>query len=263
MKIIFQAKDKIIWRKQKMSKIAKRILKMVLVIVVVLVIVAIVGFRYLYNNGLSGQTANPKVKEDQIKVACIGDSITYGHGISGWETNNYPAVLGQILGEKYNVANFGSSGTCVNPNGDQPYTGRATYQDSLDYDADILVFMLGTNDAKPENWTDAETFYKEHKALLDTYLTGEKSPKVYVGICAQAYYIDGITEGVAEFDIQPAVVDEIATLLQEKYAETDVEIVDVHGLTEQNPEWFEKDGIHPNNAGARGIAKLVAEAIHE
>ena len=244
-----------------MNKVVKKILKIVLVIVAILVIVAVVGFRYLYNNGLSGQSANSEVKEGQIKVACVGDSITYGHGISGWEKNNYPAVLQQILGDNYNVANFGSSGTCVNPNGDQPYTGRATYQESLNYNADILVFMLGTNDSKPENWTDAATFFEQHKVLLDTYLDGENTPKVYVGLCAQAYYLDGVTEGVAEYDIQPAVVDEIATLLQEMYADTEVEIIDVHDLTEQHPEWFEKDGIHPNNDGAKAIAELVAEVI--
>ena len=246
---------------EKMNKVVKRILKVVLIVVVVSAIVAVVGFRYLYNHGLSGQTANPEAKEGQIKVACIGDSITYGHGVSDWEKNNYPAVLGQILGEEYNVSNFGSSGTCVNPNGDQPYTSRATYQDSLAYGADILVFMLGTNDSKSENWTDASTFYKEHKALLDTYLKSEHSPKIYIGTCAQAYYVEGITEGVAEYDIQPAVVDEIAALLQEMYAGEDVEIVDIHSLTEEHPEWFEKDGIHPNNDGAKAIAELVAEAI--
>ncbi len=244
-----------------MKKALKRILKIVLVLVVVLVIVAVVGFRYLYNNGLSGQTVNAKVKEGQIKVACVGDSITYGLGISDWEKNNYPKVLGQILGEEYNVANFGSSGTCVNPDGDQPYIGRAVYRESLDYNADILVFMLGTNDSKPENWTDAATFYNDYKTLLDTYLMTEKIPKVYIGICAEAYYIDGVTEGTAEYDIQPKVVDEIAALLQEMYAQSDVEIIDVHSLTEQHPEWFEKDGIHLNNDGARGIAELVAEAI--
>ena len=239
----------------------KKLIKVTLITFVVFACMMLGGYTYMYNNGLSGKYANTQPKEGQIKVACIGDSITYGHGISGWEKNNYPAVLGEILGEEYHVANFGSSGTCVNPNGDQPYTGRATYQESLDYNADILVFMLGTNDSKPENWTDAETFFKQHKALLDTYLKGENLPKVYIGLCAEGYYIDGVTEGVAEFDIQPAVVDEIAALLQEKYAEEDVEIIDVHGLTEEHPEWFEKDGIHPNNDGAKAIAELVAEAI--
>lgn len=246
-----------------MGKTLKRFLTIILVIVVVLVITAVAGFKYLYYNGLSGQTANPEAAEGQIKVACIGDSITYGYGISDWEKNNYPAILGQILGEEYNVANFGSSGTCVNPNGDRPYMDRATYQESLAYDADILVFMLGTNDSKPENWTDASTFCKEHRALLDTYLNSEKTPKIYIGICAQAYYIDGETDGAAEFDIQPAVVDEIAALLREMYAQSDVEIIDIHGLTEQHPEWFEKDGVHPNNDGAKAIAELVAGEIQK
>lgn len=244
----------------------KKVVKILLIIVVVLAVAGVVGFNYLKDNGLSGQYVNTEAKEGQIKVACVGDSITYGHGITGWAENNYPAQLQKLLGDDYHVANFGSSGACVNPEGDQPYISREVYQNGLDYEADVLVFMLGTNDAKPENWTNVEDFMKDYKELLDSYLTGVNPPsKIYVGLCAEAYYTkehDPAT-GIAGYDIQPAIVDEIAAELTayfEQYEAT-VTIIDIHGLTEAHPEWFAKDGIHPNNDGARAMAELVSEYI--
>ena len=244
----------------------KKSLKIVLIVVGIIFVVGVIGVHYLKSNGLSGQYSNTDPKEGQIKVACVGDSITYGHGISDWAKNNYPAQLQKILGADYHVANFVSSGACVNPNGDQPYISREVYQNSLDYEADVLVFMLGTNDSKPENWTNIDDFMKNYKELLNSYLTGAKIPsKIYVGLCAEAYYTDknDPATGIAGFDIQPAITDEIVAEIRayfEQY-ETKVEIIDVHSLTEAHPEWFEKDGIHPDNDGARAIAELVAEAI--
>jgi len=244
----------------------KKSVKIVLIVLGVLLVVGVVGFQYLKSNGLSGQYANTDAKEGQIKVACVGDSITYGHGITDWEDNNYPAQLQKMLGDDYHVANFGSSGACVNPNGDQPYISREVYQNGLDYEADVLVFMLGTNDSKPENWTNMDDFMKNYKELLNSYLTEVHRPsKIYVGLCAEAYYTsdEERATGVAGYDIQPAIVDEIAAEIETYFVqyEAKVKIIDVHTLTEAHPEWFEKDGIHPNNDGAKAIAELVAEAI--
>ena len=197
-------------------------------------------------------------QEGQIKVACIGDSITFGHGVTNWETENYPAVLQSLLGDEYFVGNYGFIGACVNPNGDKPYTSQTVYQKSLDLDADIIVFMLGTNDSKEENWTDADTFVKEHKALLDTYFADGRQPKVYIGLCAESYDIENPE---MEYGIQPTIVDQIVSALQSAYATEEVEIIDIHGLTSEHPEWFTKDGVHPSTEGAKAIAEAVAEAI--
>ncbi len=235
--------------------------KIVLIIICVLVLIVAAGFGYLYTHGLSGLYVNSQPEEGQIRIACVGDSITYGHGISGWKDNQYPAVLQQILGDDYNVANFGSSGACVNPQGDQPYIGRAVYQESLDYKADILVFMLGTNDAKPENWSDAENFLTQYEALLSTYLMVDQKPKVYIGLCAEAFYVDGQSSGLAQYDIDPTVVDEIVLTLRKLSIEA--EILDIHTMTEAHPEWFETDGVHPNKDGARAIAEYIAAAVQQ
>lgn len=243
----------------------KKIIKVSVSTIVVLGLMLLGGRNYMYNHGLSGKYANKEVKEGQIKVACIGDSITYGHGVENWEKNNYPAQLQELLGEKYNVANYGSSGACVNPNGDQPYINRDVYQASLAYDADIIVFMLGTNDAKPENWNGIDAFMEEYMALLGTYLENGKLPQVYIGLCAEAYFTEKAdpSTGIAGFDIQPAVVDEIAERLELMPASSvyPFSVIDIHGLTEAHPEWFEADGIHPNADGAKAMAEAVAEAI--
>ncbi len=244
----------------------KRVIKIAGIILLLIAVFVVLGGNYLYNNGLSGKYKNTEPEKEQIKIACVGDSITYGHSISNWEKNNYPAVLQSLLGDEYHVANFGSSGACVNPEGDQPYIGRAVYQESLNYDADIIIFMIGTNDAKPENWVDANYFINQYTELLDSYLqNSSKAPKVYIGLCAEVYYMNEEQEetGIAEYDIQPKVVDEIVAAI-ETYAVTrsyDIEVIDIHSLTENHPEWFVKDGVHPNNDGARAIAEAVTEVI--
>ena len=243
----------------------KKSLRIISITIMVLLVIMFLGglgvFFYLYNNGLSGLYNNTEPKEGQIKVACVGDSITYGHSVSGWKKNNYPAVLQEILGDAYHVANFGVSGACVNEKGNKPYTSRTVYEESLQYEADILVLMLGTNDSKPRNWIDVETFLKQYQDLLDTYLEQENNPKVYICICAKSYYINGRTSGLAKYSIQPDIVDQIATALKEKYEKEDVVIIDIHDLTGKHPEWFEKDGIHPDKDGAKAIAGEIGGMI--
>ena len=244
-----------------MKKGLKIISRVIISVVVILLIGGAGVFVYLYNNGLSGLYNNTEPKKGQIRVACVGDSITYGHSVSGWKQNNYPAVLQEILGDKYHVANFGVSGACVNKNGNKPYIKRNVYEESIKYDADILVLMLGSNDSKPGNWVDTETFLEQYRELLDTYLDREKVPEVYIGICAKCYYEDGITSGLARYNIQPHIVDEIAAALKDTYEKENVVLIDIHSLTDMHPEWFEKDGVHPNAEGAKAIAKEVAMMI--
>ena len=45
--------------------------------------------------------------QDKIKVACVGNSITYGSGVADREVNAYPVKLQGMLGDKYEVGNFG------------------------------------------------------------------------------------------------------------------------------------------------------------
>lgn len=242
-------------RRNQMSK--KK--KIIIIIPILLAVIAGSVFLYLYSQGLSGLMAKIEIKPDTIKLACVGDSVTYGHGINNWTKNTYPAVLGDILGDGYSVLNLGNSGTTVQNDGDQPYTNTKQYQVSLECEADIIVLMLGSNDSKPQNWKSAEAFRKAYSELLDTYL--ETGAKVYVCTSPEAFYANEKDSTLTSFDICPAVVDEIAVITREIAEEKGVEIIDIHALTEGRPELFLSDCVHPDNSGAKAIAEAVYAAI--
>ena len=68
----------------------------------IITVVAIVGFAFA---GLASA---------KTRVACIGDSITYGYTLPDREHEAYPVQLQKLLDEKfpgkYEVRNFGNSG---------------------------------------------------------------------------------------------------------------------------------------------------------
>ena len=47
--------------------------------------------------------ASANAQQHRIKVACIGNSITYGYGLPDRTTQSYPAQLQKMLGEPYQV----------------------------------------------------------------------------------------------------------------------------------------------------------------
>lgn len=240
----------------------KKGVKKVAIILSVIFVLGVGVFSCLFLNGLSGLHINTKAHNGQIKVACVGDSITYGHGVTPWYKNNYPAVLQELLGDSYSVQNFGVSGTTAQSTGDQPYIETKVYKESLNYNADILIFMLGSNDTKPYNWTDTETFKKEYLALLDTYIVDENSPKIYLAIPAKAFYNDeNQTSGPTNYDIQGDIVKKIGDVVKEIAAERGYKYIDIYELTSQHPEWFAKDNIHPNSDGAKSIAKEIYKFV--
>jgi len=95
-----------------------------------------------------------------IKIGCIGDSITAGAHSSG-PTKTYPAQLQAMLDPtQYAVTNLGACGSTMQKGADSPYWQRPQFQTLIGNKWDIIVIMLGTNDAKdpgdggPNNWHD-------------------------------------------------------------------------------------------------------------
>lgn len=235
----------------------KRVLKILLIILLILILIVAGGFAYLYFNGMSGMSNTTEPKADQIKIACVGDSTTYGHGISGWPQNNYPAVLQNLLGDAYHVNNYGVSSFAVQADADRSYRTLPHYQESLSYDADFVVFMMGSNDSKPVNWKDAEIFKEDLLTLLDSYGDSE----IILCTLPAAFFLEGQSESVTNHNIQPLIVNEIAQIIRDVAAERGYILIDIHELTLQHPEWFEKDGVHPSNEGAAAIAQEVYDVV--
>ena len=81
-----------------------------------------------------------------IKLACIGNSITYGYGIEDRDRDSYPAQLDRMLSDRWEVQNFGVSGATLLKDGNKPYWNESAFAAALAFKPDIVVIQLGTND---------------------------------------------------------------------------------------------------------------------
>ena len=230
-----------------------------MIIAVIFALLIGCGFAYLYFNGMSGMSNTTEAKDGQIKIACVGDSTTYGHGITGWPKNNYPTLLQGLLGDNYHVNNYGVSSHAVQDTSDRPYMNLEHYQESLAYDADFVVFMMGSNDSKPENWIDTASFREDLLSLLDSYGDAE----MVLCTLPSAFFTEKHTENVTSHDIQPKIVDEIAQITREVAAEKGFTLIDIHALTAQHREWISADGVHPSKVGAAAIAQEVYNILRK
>ena len=193
---------------------------------------------------------------DAVKVACIGDSITDGHGIDLRDVNGYPAQMQKMLGTGYNVRNFGISARTLMNSGDLPYMNESIWEDALAFNPDVVVIMLGTNDSKEYNRGHIKKdFEGDLKKMLKALKALPSQPKIY--LCKP---IPAVSDN---WTISETVIaEEIVPILEKAVKKEKLEgIIDLHAALEGHPEMMLEDGIHPNTAGVRKMAETVAKVI--
>jgi len=193
--------------------------------------------------------------QKKIKIACVGNSITYGHGISDREHDTYPAVLGRLLGDKYEVGNFGISGRTLMNKGDSPYMNEQIYKDALQFEPDIVTIKLGTNDSKPKNWKYNETFKDDLRTLVKSFQSLPSCPKVY--LCLP------IPATAPAWNISDSViVNGVIPYIKEVADEMNLEVLDLYTAFTPYVHLL-PDSVHPNEDGAAVIAYLLSEFLRK
>ncbi|WP_423129894.1 GDSL-type esterase/lipase family protein [Gaoshiqia sp. Z1-71] len=192
--------------------------------------------------------------QKRVKVACVGNSITYGATIENREIKSYPAQLAVMLGEHYDVRNFGRSGTTLLSKGDYPYIAYEEYQEALAFLPDWVFIKLGTNDTKPANRVFLDNFVEDYKKLISSFRQLPSHPRIVLLSPVPAFIKGewGITASVIRDDILPKV--------RQVAFETGTEVVNLYNLLIDSPGFF-TDGIHPSAEGATIIAKRVCDYI--
>ena len=110
------------------------------------------------------------VAQEPVKVACTGNSITYGSGIDNRELNSYPAQLQRMLGDGYMVSNFGKPGATLLNKGHRPYMQQDEFRQALKFAGDVVVIHLGINDTDPRDWPNyRDYFVTDYLALIDSF----------------------------------------------------------------------------------------------
>lgn len=192
----------------------------------------------------------------KIKVACIGNSITYGAGIVNREKNSYPAQLQIYLGDHYEVRNFGSNGATMLQKGDYPYTQTKTYKQALAYCPDIVFIKLGTNDSKPQNIGFKQDFKSDYSELIRSFTELPSRPRIILLSPLRCYLPEtaSIKDRVIRTSLVP-IIKEIAR--KEK-----LEYIDLYGLMGREfDESLLPDRLHPSSIGAGLIAKRLYEYL--
>lgn len=198
--------------------------------------------------------ALPQALAQEIRVACIGNSITYGHGIQDREHDTYPAQLQQLLGSDFQVVNFGVSGTTAQREGDFPWTTTKEYQAAKDFLPQIAVIKLGTNDSKPQNWVGTERFIQNLEALALEFEQLSSHPRIIIALPAKAYEV--------RWNIRDEIIQEELPAIKKMAKKHHWPIIDLYKATSKMPQCF-PDGIHPNVEGAGVIADKVEKAVRK
>ena len=198
---------------------------------------------------------SPNLFSEQIRVACVGDSITYGAGIKDRKNMNYPKQLGKLLGKEYEVRNFGNSGSTMLKKGDKPDWKQKEFKAALEYAPNIVIIKLGTNDTKPQNWKNGADYSVDYKAMISSFTKLSSKPKVY--ICLPVPVVKarwGITNEI--------VIKEIIPAIRKISDQTKSEIIDLNTPFKGKNELI-PDFVHPNGAGATIIARTVKNSINK
>lgn len=118
----------------------------------------------------------------KIKVACVGNSVTYGYGIKNRETNCYPAQLQQMLGDAYEVENFGHSGATLLNKGYRPYTQQEAYQKALRFAGGLRDHPSGIERYGPSGMAELPGRFRSGLSFLDRILPESQSEMQGMGL---------------------------------------------------------------------------------
>lgn len=212
----------------------------------------------------------------QTKIACVGNSITYGYGLNGATT--YPQHLQYVLGGTYQVENYGNSGKMFHKASQESYWTQPEFKKAYAFEPNIVIIELGTNDSKyffsgsegnynyyfyeykqdsqGKNYTRESLIAemkKDYEALIDTFLHNNHTPEIYVTL--QPY-----ANNLGWFITDSVIVNVINPMIKEVAEKKRVNVIDLHSLLNKR-EWLQADSVHPNEEGAKAMAEIIGESI--
>ncbi|WP_258104214.1 GDSL-type esterase/lipase family protein [Marinoscillum sp. MHG1-6] len=201
----------------------------------------------------------------KVRMALIGNSITYGAGLDNPATENYGAQLGALLATSFNdtveIMNYGVSAHTMMRSAELPIWNRDEFKNALEYVPDICLILLGTNDSKPYRWEAwGDEFLGDYLAMIDTFQF--RNPNTKFIVCYPPPIWEGHPYGTT-FDNShndSIVVDQIIPLIDLVAEQTGATKIDLHALLEDRLDLF-PDKLHPNKEGSGLIAQIIYDTL--
>ena len=188
------------------------------------------------------------------KVTCIGASITYGAFIKDREYNSFPGQLQQLLGNEYQVGNYGVSGCTMLKNGNLPYWKTKEFEKALKSNPDLVFIDLGGNDSKLINRSHLNEIKSDCQDMIDIFRKLPSHPRVIIMLPVVSF----VTDTTSIWD--PVIVQRVIPGLQKGAYEKQAEVLDMHQLLINHSELM-PDKIHPDKAGSAIMARRLYESV--
>jgi lysophospholipase L1-like esterase len=242
----------------------KKNAKLLAVSLAILFILGTVAFFVL--TGKNQQSSS----SDIIRIACVGDSLTQSSG--------YPYELWKLLGSNapytignysfgphdqnstlndsahYAVGNFGAGSTTVLLNTETPYMNNSMFQIALQFQPNIIIIMLGTNDAQPNLKQFNESFVGDYVKLVSAFQALASKPKIWVALPPPIF-----SNQSGKLDSE-YFASTVITGIKQAAKETNLPFIDIYSALANYPNYF-PDGEHPNDAAAKLIANEIFMTI--
>jgi len=185
----------------------------------------------------------------KVKIAFIGNSITYGLGIWNRKVNSFPGIIQVSLKNECVIGNFGVCSSTLLKNGYRSYRFTKKYKKALLFNADIIFIKLGTNDGNPSNWKYKDSFVTDYQEFIDSLKKSPKHPRIIL--------LSPVSYFKTKYTGKPALVrDTICPMIKEIAKNNNLEYIDLQTPTATYSKYF-WDGVHPNKKGANLIASVI------
>ncbi len=195
--------------------------------------------------------------QTRIKVACIGNSITYGAGMADREHNSYPIQLQNTLGPGYTVMNFGRNGATLLKGTDNSYRETPEYAAALAFQPDIVLIKLGTNDSKAKYRSFYPSFVQDYKSLIASFRELPSKPRIVLVLPVASFFTDTTSNTAI---LNKSILENIIPKIRQVAYDEKLELINLHPLFADKPDLFQ-DKIHPSSLGATIIAKRLYETV--
>jgi lysophospholipase L1-like esterase len=196
--------------------------------------------------------------KEKIRIACVGDSITFGSRVNPMETANYPMQLAALLGRGYEVKNFGVPGANIAIAGDLPYLKQEQFQKALEYQPNVIIILLGTNDAKPQNMKYLNNIEADYILLINSFAKLESKPQIW--LAKPLPILENGNYGNAPYNLVSKIIPNLEKVVKNEALPL-IDTYDAFMARTDIRTLYNKDNVHPNIFGARFLAQTIFTAI--
>jgi acyl-CoA thioesterase I len=218
----------------------ERTLEVLLILMILLIVSSLLTTSVLFVTRSS---------PEKIKVACVGDSLT--------QSSSYPYYLWMRLGlGNYSLRNFGAGSTTISLNTQTPYMNTSKFKEALDFQPNIVIMMLGTNDAQPRLEGNNATLTSDYVKLITAFRELPNKPEIWLVLPPPI--ISNQTNAIDAKYFSQTVIP----CIQQAAKQTGAKTIDVYSTLLGYPEMIQDDGLHVTIGGAEVIAQMVSRALN-